>query len=188
MSDVFIPGKNSLGFRRLFRSSDKWWLHPSLSPALWIDRLEAHLKWLARHSELRVVHIVRRDNLAWLMSKALSSETGRYFGDSYPEDARASICVQSAIKRLAAKHWVDARLKTLEWTNPYLRVVYEDFRADNRAYAERVVEFLGHDPNALPPLVMQAKPQSRHDGGAVVTNAEALRRALQAHDMLIAPG
>src|SRR5690606_7926636 len=34
-----------LGCKVLFRSSDKWLLHPRLSPALWIDRLDAHVRW-----------------------------------------------------------------------------------------------------------------------------------------------
>lgn len=46
--------KLAIGFRRLFRSSDKWLLHPALSPALYQDRLEAHLDGILEKPTLRM--------------------------------------------------------------------------------------------------------------------------------------
>src|SRR5687767_14704586 len=57
--------KQVIGYKRLFRSSDKWLFHPRYAPALLIDRLEAHLDWWRSDPTIHIVHIVRRDDLAW---------------------------------------------------------------------------------------------------------------------------
>lgn len=165
-----------IGFRRLFRSSDKWILHPALSPALVLDRLDAHLKWLENSPDIRIIHIVRRRNATWIKSKALSSATGKYFGEAYPEDVRETVDIPAALKRVVAKNWVDNRLARLRGTNPYLRMSYEDFLRDNRRYAIEAIHFLGGDPELLPTLEMNAKPQS--DSGAQVLNEDELEQAL----------
>lgn len=180
---ALTPSKQVLGFRRLFRSSDKWLCSPRYSPALWVDRLEDHLTWLSSRRDIHVVHIVRCDNLAWLTSKALSRETGMFFGQPYPENLEVSVEINSSLRRLKSKNWVDTRLKSLEETNPYLRIMYEDFRSDNRKHAERVISFLGYNPEELPILHMRAKPQSLKNGKTRILNQELLSSALDKHGL-----
>ncbi len=184
--DSFSEGKSVLGFRRLFRSSDKWLLHPRFAPALWADRFEAHLKWLASRPDIRILHIVRRDNLGWLRSKALSAASGQYFGARYPENLRVTISIFSAVQRLKAKAWVDSRLASLRNTNGYLQIVHEDFLADNRSHVSRAVEFLGCDPGQLPELRMKAVPQSGKRSNVQVRNMEQLKGELIARGLLTA--
>jgi hypothetical protein len=173
-----VTGRSVIGFRRLFRSSPLWLFHPKYSPALWLDRLEDHIRWLARHPDIHVIHIVRRDNVAWLQSKALAALTGLYKGRPYPAEVRVRIPVRWAVRRVKSKNWVDARLASLSKTNPYLQSVYEEFLADNRAHTLEVVRFLGCDPSRLPPLDLRAKVQSGTRGAQVI-NLEELETTIR---------
>jgi hypothetical protein len=67
-----------LGFKVLSRSSGEWLVHPRIAPALWLDRLKGYIASLARRPEIRVMHIVRCDNVAGLQSRPLSSKSGLY--------------------------------------------------------------------------------------------------------------
>jgi hypothetical protein len=172
-----IEGKNIIGFKRLFRSSDKWLVHPRLSPALLLDRLGAHIRWLRHEPAIRIVHIVRQDHIAWLKSKILADATGRYSGAKYPDELQLSIAPAEARRRVAAKLWIDARLETLGASNPYLRVNYEDFFENNYKVTSRIIGFLGCDPAALPRKELQHQSQSR-TSRATIANIEELRRVL----------
>lgn len=179
-------GLVALGFRRLFRSSNKWLIHPRFGPLFLLDRLEAHVKWLRNRTDIRVVHVVREDNLAWLTSKALSRESGVYFGKPYEDKLVVKIDINEAIKRIVSKSWVDSRLVTLKQSNPYLRVCYEDFRRDNKAVLDEVVTFLGMDASLLPPLekCMRAKPQSTKSMQESVVNFTELESELSRRGLL----
>lgn len=171
-------GRPVIGFRRLFRSSHLWLLHPKYSPALWVDRLEDHIRWLQAHPDIRVIHVVRRDNVAWLQSKALAAVTGLYKGKQYPAGLRVRIPVARAVRRVDSKIWVDARLASLATTNPYLQSIYEDFLVDNRAQTLEVIRFLGCDPDRLPALELRAKVQSGARG-AQIANLDELETAFR---------
>lgn len=150
MRSVFRADKEWLGFRRLFRASALWAIHPRFSPVLLLDRLEGHISWIAWQPELRVIHLVRRDGIAWLKSKYLARKTGTYSGKAYPAGTVVRIPVRRAVARLRAKAWVDHRLATLDVTNPYIRIAYEDFANDPRGAVGDALRFLGCDPEALP--------------------------------------
>lgn len=166
-----------IGFKRLFRASDKWLLHPRLAPALAVDRFEAHLRWLQNDPAIRIVHVVRQDNVAWLRSKVLADATGRYSGAQYPDDLQLSIAVSEARRRVATKVWIDGRLASLSITNPYYRVNHEAFARSNQAVAAEIVSFLGCDPADLPQAGLRHQPQSR-TSRAELANAEEVRRSL----------
>jgi LPS sulfotransferase NodH len=176
--------KTVLGFRRLFRSSSKWLLHPRHSPALWSDRLEGHLRWLAQRPEIHIVHVVRRNNLAWLRSKVLAGASGRYVGSAYPQHLQISVPIRMAVRSVQAKTWVDRRLATLRSSNPYIRIAYEDFAADHLTPTRHAVSFLGCDPSALPPLQLRIKSQSRSRGDSQICNADKLQETLRKLGML----
>jgi hypothetical protein len=167
----------AVGFKLLFRSSNKWLLHPRWAPALAVDRFSAHLRWLRRDSDVRIVHVVRQDNIAWLRSKTLSDATGSYSGTRYPDELRLSISVGVAKRRVQAKIWIDAELETLSATNPYFRIIYEEFVAQNLAVPRKIVEFLGCDPELLPATELRHQLQSRASRATIV-NSDELRDAL----------
>ncbi|MEZ5595558.1 MAG: hypothetical protein R3E84_04070 [Pseudomonadales bacterium] len=106
-----------LGFRWLFRSSDKWLVHPACSPAVWLDGLGGLTSWLARNPDIRIVHVVRRDNVAWIRSKYLSRETGTFSEGQYPEHLRITVDMGEARRRIQAKHWLDDKLSRPALTN-----------------------------------------------------------------------
>lgn len=172
------PAIRVIGFKRLFRSSDKWLIHPRFAPALAVDRLEAHLKWLADDSSIRVVHIVRRDNVAWLRSKVLADASGKFSGGQYPDDLRLRMDIGEAKRRVATKTWIDGRLAALSVSNPYCRVDYESFAADNRRVARALVSFLGCDPEELPERALRHQSQSALSAASLL-NLDDVRHALR---------
>ncbi|HEY4647200.1 MAG TPA: sulfotransferase [Steroidobacteraceae bacterium] len=171
----FTPEKSVLGFRRLFRASSRWIGHPRFAPALFVDRLEAHIAWLAQHPDIHVIHLVRRDLVTWLSSKSFARAAG--YSGSYPDDLRVWISIRQAMRRVRTKTWIDARLAAVARSNRYLQIPYEDFLADNQQMAHRAVAFLGCDPAALPNLSLRI-PQSR-GSRANVENLEELRLRLR---------
>jgi len=120
-----------IGYRRLFRSSDKWIIKPAISPAIWADQMDRYIAWLSRNQGIHVIHIVRRDNIAWLRSKYMANLTRSFVGKSYPDGVSIKIPIEQAVRRILSKEFVDGRLATLSGTNPYLRINYEEF-LDNR--------------------------------------------------------
>jgi hypothetical protein len=168
---------DAIGFRLLFRSSARWFGHPGFGIAPVLEGLSSHLRWLARRPDIRIVQLVRQDNLAWLKSLVLASMTGRYAGAPYPEGLHARIGTAEALRRVKTKHYLGESLARLRADRRYLAVTYEDFKLDNRAVANQVIEFLGCDPNqradVAPLLKVQSRPSNRLD------NADVVERALE---------
>jgi len=175
MQLVFSQSKTTLGFKRLFRASNKWFLSPAFGPLI-IDGLEAHLRWLGHRSDIRVIHIVRNDHIAWLKSKAFADATGKYSGAAYPEDMEVGISPREAVRRVKAKLFIDKRLARLADTNPYLRIDYESFAADNHGKTCDMVAFLGCDPTELGSVDLTKRIQSQPSHR--IKNLEQLKLAL----------
>ena len=181
------PGKRAIGFRVLFRSSDKWLFHPRTAPGLWLDRLEGHIRWLSRRRpDVHVIHLLRRDNLRWLRSLYLAKASGVYFGSAYPETLRISINTGAACRRILTKRWITARLRTLAATNPYTEVVYEDFLRDNAGVARGLVAFLGCDTEAAPVRPPELGVQSARTSAQVI-NIDELAAELERRGLLTDP-
>jgi hypothetical protein len=168
-----------LGFKILFRSSSRWFGSPALAPALWVDRLEEHLSWLRRRPDIHVIQLIRLDPVEWLKSKYLSQSTGMYVDKEYPQDSNVRIPVRAALRAVAAKRWVDERIASVAATNPYHRVLYEDFLADNRKGLESCLAFLGCDSTRLPDEGPYHKRQSKGDAASYIENYEELVTALE---------
>jgi len=185
MAQVFDRDRDWLGFRRLFRSSNKWLVHPRFSPALWADRLEDHLAWLARRPDIHVIHVVRRDGVEWLKSKFVAEATKAYWGKRYPQ-VRVQIPPREAVARLRAKDWVDSRLATLASSNPYLRINYEDLLADQETVIAEALRFLKCDPSAPPVRARRLHRQSTGTAADYVTNLKELIATLERRGLLMA--
>lgn len=134
-----------LGFRRLFSSSYKWVGHPRFALVSWIEGLESHLQWLAERPDVFVIHIIRRDHIAWLRSLYLAKKTKIYVGRQYPGEATVRIPLWQAVKRVRSKQWVDERLSSLSSSNPYLQIDYEDFFQDRANTVAQALSFLGKE-------------------------------------------
>lgn len=171
-----------LGFRRLFRSSDKWMFHPRISPPLWVDRFEAHLNWLRTRPDIHIIHIVRGDNIEWIKSKALARENRAFVGRPYADDP-VSIHIPGAIRRLMSKNWVDDRLHTLAQSNPYLRVRYEAFVADEAAILSQVYAHLRCDPQLQPVREKKLLKQSTLNTRDYLENYDELVDALHSRGL-----
>lgn len=178
MNEIVTQQTRWLGFRRLFRSSDKWLLHPAVSPPLWIDRFESHLRWLRGRPEIRVVHVVRGDNVEWIKSKALARENSAFVNKSYT-DMAVRVPIRDAIRRVVSKNWVDGRLQSLSAGNPYLCVRYEDFVADEAAVLAHVFRLLHCDPNLTPARERKLRKQSTQDTQDYISNYDELVAALE---------
>jgi hypothetical protein len=169
-----------LGFKLLFRSSDKWLIHPRFAPALWLDRFGSYLRWIARRPSLHVIHIVRNDPVDWLKSKYLADTSRAYGGREYPEGLTIDIPVHGAIRRLTTKRWIDDRLSLLRRSNPYLCISYEEFLDSDRSVVERLMAFLDCDPARLRDFdYRKHQKQSRQDASEYISNHALLRAALK---------
>ena len=167
-----------LGFKILFRSSAKWIGSPALAPALWVDRLEGHIRWLRRSPDIHVIQLIRRNPIEWLKSKYL----GRVFGNThktYSEGFKIRIPIGSGVRAIMAKRRVDERIASLADTNPYHRLYYEDFLADNLKELERCLAFLDCDSSRLPADGPCYKRQSKGDASDYIENYVELVAALQ---------
>lgn len=184
MEEICNSSTRLIGFRRLFRSSAYWSLHPKFSPALWHDRLDGHIAWLKKNPSVQVVHIVRNDNIAWLRSKFAAKESGKYFGAPYPSQLHFEVKVDEALKRLQSKRWVDKCLYQLRDTNSYMQVLYEDFAADNFKVAGEVLSFLDCDPLLLPETGLSLQRQSTVSVEESIENYDKLMDALRRHQLL----
>ena len=174
----------ALGFRKLFRCSEKWLLSPSLSPALAWDRMGATINWI-RQRQFHVIQLVRADTLAWLNSKVNSKAANSFQGSDYSE-ARVEIQLAPALRRAESKQLVDNRLGELTQTNPYLRVDYEDCVATPGEVTRRIDAFLEVDPAARPESASTRTKQSNSRLEDQVLNYAALREALQERGLLAA--
>lgn len=172
-----------IGFKILFSSSNKWIIHPRYSPALWFDRLNGHLRWIRGQKHIHVIHIVRNDNMEWLKSVFLAKATQMFSGKNYPEGYRIRIDPNNAIARLISKKWVDERIATLQSTNPYCRIEYEEFKNDNRRTAENILNFLNMS-TSLDYGSYNAVRQSKSDAREYISNYEDLRRAMKRRNLL----
>ena len=182
---VFGPDTRWLGFKLLFRSSDKWLIHPRFAPALWLDRFGSYLRWIARRPTLHVIHIVRNDPVDWLKSKYLADTSRAYAAKEYPEDLTIEIPVGGALRRLATKRWIDDQLALLSRSNPYLCVSYVDFLESDRAVVERLMAFLDCDPARLRDFdYRKHRKQSKRDASEYITNYEELSTRLQSEGLL----
>jgi hypothetical protein len=167
-----------LGFKILFRSSAKWLVHPALAPALWVDRLEGHLRWLRRHPEIHVIQLIRRDPVEWLKSKYLGRAIG-HTHKTYPEGFKVRIPIGPALRAVGAKRWVDQRISELAETNSYILVNYEDFLSDNLNEVRRCFEFLGCDVPDDIPAGKSFQRQSRRGASEYIENYDELVDALE---------
>lgn len=147
MRRIVTNSTTHVGFRAMFRSSDRWLLHPRHNPALWLDRLEAHLRWFATRPDIAIIHIRRDDNLAWLSSYLLARTTQLYIGKPYSNDLRFNVAPASAARRIGSKYWLDQRLASLQDSNPYLAIRYETLSNHKKAAGDAAVRFLGCDSN-----------------------------------------
>jgi len=187
MAKAFDSRKTCLGFRRLFRSSSKWIIHPRFCPALWLDRLEDHLHWLTKRTDIHIIHIVRRQGLDWLKSVYVARKANVWVGKPYPEGIKVTIPMRKAVSRLRAKDWVDYRLATLADSNPYLRLNYEDFLVDQNAVTALALQFLQCDPKMMRIREPRVHKQSKGDVADYVLNYDELLAKLDCLDLLTSP-
>lgn len=179
ISPNITPNTEWMGFKVLFRSTDKWVFHPSFGPALWLDRFSSFLSWVASRSDIHVIHIQRNDDIDWLKSKYLASSTGRYVAKPYPDRVKVEIPIRRALRRLRAKDWIDSRIATLADTNPYLRISYEEFVDERWATIERLMGFLDSDINLISSIdYKKLKKQSRGSPSDYIENFSELAEAV----------
>lgn len=173
-----------VGFKILFSSSDKWIVHPKSSIALWIDQLNGHLKWLKTCEEIHIIHIVRNNHLDWLKSVFLAKTTKMFSGKNYPHGLTVHIDVNKAKSRIKAKKWVDDQISSLQLTNPYCRIEYEDFKMDNKKATSSIMNFLSCDPELMDYAQYIAVKQSKGHAKEYITNYTQLYRVLKRDNLL----
>ena len=173
------------GFRWLFHASGKWIIHPRFAPALWLDRLEDCLCWLTRRSDIHIIHIVRRQGLDWLKSVYVAYKSNAYKGIPYPDGIKVSIPEKEAVSRLRTKNWIDSRLASLQNTNPYTCIEYENFLADQDTTIAAALKFIRCDPSKMYVADQPMKRQSKGEATDYIINSAELVKVLDSLDLLV---
>lgn len=184
MERIFSDRIEWLGYRSLFRASDKWLITPRFGVALLADRFSEHLQWFRRQPALHIIHIVRHDNIEWLKSKYMAQASNAFVGKEYPENLKVDIPIRVSVKRLQSKAWVDDQLASLAATNPYLCVRYEDLLADRARTMVGALRFLELDPSQVDPSQAKIARQSTGDASRYIANYESLRQSLEQLNLL----
>jgi hypothetical protein len=185
IEQLFNANTRWLGFKVLFRSSALWLVHPRCAPALWFDRVDAHLRWLAERPNIHVIHIVRKDPIEWLKSKYLADKTRAFAARGYPEGITVKIPIREAVRRLATKRWIDERLSRINESNPYLCVSYEEFLASDRMVVLKLLDFLKCDPAKLREFdYRKLRKQSKRSTRDYITNYDEVVVALRNSQLL----
>ncbi|NNG00357.1 MAG: hypothetical protein HKM93_13305 [Desulfobacteraceae bacterium] len=172
-----------IGFKTLFSSSNKWIIHPRYSIALWVDQLKEHLEWLKSNRDIHIIHIVRNHNLEWLKSLFLAKTTMLYSGKKYPKGFTVAIDTKQAIYRLKSKNWIDRCISTLDASNPYCLLTYEEFKSNNVETAKKVANFLNCN-DKIEIEYFDAVKQSKGDAKDYISNYSQLFEALQQRKLL----
>lgn len=142
------------------------------------EHYPAVLKYLRRHDG-RVIHLVRKNVLKTMISRAVKQITHR--GQATAAEAAPVIRVTLQEERLLSD--LERIHRTNEWWQEqcvgmhYLRVTYEDFVADKQSELRRMLDYL--EVENVPDLkshLIKVNPDNIRD---VVTNYDAVRHRLE---------
>ena len=113
----------------------------------------------------------------------MAKRTNTYVGKTYNKDMKVKIPLRDAVARTRCKHWVDIRLASTSNTNPYFRIYYEDYLADENLVMDQVLKFLGREivPSAGEHKVTRQSVSPVPDQ---VINYDELKSELLRHDLL----
>lgn len=163
-----------IGFRLLFSSSPKWIVSPKLNLPHWVERLNGFLKYFCSNPNIKILHIVRSNNLAWLTSLFLAKTSKLYIDHKYPDDLKIEVPLGEAEKRVKAKLELEKKLRLLGTSNPFLEKKYEDLIQDKSGEFKKIFEFLG--VSAMEDMVKSpTKKQLRRPLSEVVSNYDELK-------------
>jgi hypothetical protein len=150
-------------------------LEPGYGDQHGIPGIEALSGHIANDPTLRIIHLVRKDKLAMLISTQLANKTQTWLAGNYDGES-VTLPVD----------WVRSQFEWLEtWENwvattiPQVRVfntTYEALVARNSDEVDRVFDFLGVPPA---PVTSPMKKQLRRPKCEVVENYDALCEAFQ---------
>ncbi len=180
MNQIISDKTQYLGFRCLFRSSEKWLLKPKYSLALIADRFDAHMKWFIKHPEVAIIHLIRQDDIAWIASKQLAKHTGFYSHKQYPQELQVTIPIGMALKSIQSRHYIDQQLTKLQSTNKYIQINYEAFKANNQQIIDQIIEFLDADKTLkIDMKKLKLNPQNTQKMQFRIKNYDELQTAIE---------
>lgn len=163
-----------IGFRLLFSSSPKWFFSPKLNVAHIWERLESFIKWFSKQPNIKIIHILRNDHLAWIASLYMAKATNQFIDSKYPTDLSVHIPLKQAIKRIIAKRHIEKKLRSLSLSNPYLETIYEDLVSNRDKNFKKILKFLEVDnPNNIP--VSVTKKQQKRRIEEVISNYHEIK-------------
>lgn len=165
------------GFRLLFSSSPKWFIHQQYNLAHMWERLSGFIKFFQQNPEIKIIQIIREDQLAWIASLFMAKSSKLYINKKYPKDLKVKIPVKKAIKRLKSKTKLEKMLRTLHTSNPYIELKYEEILTRREAALIELFDFLEvSSPGTIPDAPI--KKQQHRPISEVVVNYNDIRQAI----------
>lgn len=173
LNEVFASrgGLVSIGFRMRYGQLRARWRR--LPVSAWFFPYAAAKR-------VRIVHLIRRNSLDFLISREVATATGLRHARSEEEvsNPRIELDIESLFRKLdeCQAHERLVRRGIAAFRLPVLEIAYEDLIADTLPAYRRVVEFLGADPGHEPRWGMRKVIDTPR--GELIENYEAVRRAL----------
>lgn len=132
--------------------------------------------YLQNDKELRVIHLVRRNQLARLLSDKIASTTNQWFSfeeNSQKPDLTVSLDAEDCLRAFEAAERQHREFAESFSGHPMLEISYEEMAGDTAAASERLTDFLHVDRRLL---LTGLKKQNRRPPQEVIENYAELER------------
>jgi LPS sulfotransferase NodH len=137
-------------------------------------------KKLVGLSDLKVIHLTRRNHLRTVISLEIAFKTGKWTNagnSSGPEEKRITLDPQHLLKRLEQIEAGEAQTRARFCDRPMLEVVYEDLVQSPHQVFAAVSAFLGVD--RIDPDKIRLKRQNPEDMDQLIVNYDEVKSLLK---------
>ena len=191
---VHRAGVRAVGFKLHYAQArqDSWWhegefagmWHACGIPPLYGDRDHDLWQALRDDREVRIVHLIRRNILASMVSSQTAQRTASW-GDQASGGYRSSDDIRVRIEPGHLRHALqqqqrfEAEIETWFADHPRLTLTYEELVGQRQQQLDRVFDFLGLDRRSIAPTTRKLRTIPLRDS---ILNLEELAAAC--HDIL----
>jgi hypothetical protein len=134
------------------------------------------MQW-AKESDVRIIHLIRRNTLKMIVSREIARKRGVYFSTKPLQPMKVTLDENRVVKEIqrAARAVEEYRNRVAAF--PVLEVFYEEFVANQEYESRRLLEFLNCDADVQ--LTSNLVKTSKDSLDALIENYAQVHRALE---------
>jgi LPS sulfotransferase NodH len=134
------------------------------------------MQW-AKESDVRIIHLIRRNTLKMIVSREIARKRGVYFSTKPLQPMKVTLDENRVVKEIqrAARAVEEYRNRVAAF--PVLEVFYEEFVANHEYESRRLLEFLNCDADVQ--LTSNLVKTSKDSLDALIENYSQVHRALE---------